>query len=146
MILTAVALVFAQVNVPFFSALQACSVVGLAIWLRGAVEIVRAYVQKGADGVKKTPLWALCLLILLCAFGVWQMANPTIKDKHFLFVIAAMSTVMATIFGVATAQNRKRRGKKRTKKSKEAPSSDIPAIEAPKEPMVALPEAKSDEK
>lgn len=146
LILTAVALVFAQVNVPFFSALQVCSVVGLAIWLRGAVEIVRAYVQKGADGVKKTPLWALCLLILLCAFGVWQMANPTIKDKHFLFVIAALSTVMATIFGVATAQNRKRRGKKRTKKSKEAPSSDVPAIEAPKEPMVALPEAKSDEK
>ena len=145
LILTAVALVFAQINVPFFSTLQACSVVGLAIWLRGAVEIVRAYVQKGVDGAKKTPLWALCLLILVCAFGVWQMANPTIKDKHFLFVIAVVSIVMATIFGVATAQNRKRSGAKRTKKSKAAPATDAPALEAPKEPVPALPEAKADD-
>jgi hypothetical protein len=145
LILTAVALVFAQINVPFFSSLQVCSVVGLAIWLRGAVEIVRAYVQKGTDGVKKTPLWALCLLILLCAFGVWQMANPTVKDKHFLFVIAAVSTVMATIFGVATAQNRKRSAPKRAKKSKAAPAADTPALEAPKEPVPALPKSKADD-
>ena len=141
LILTVVALVFAQINVPFFSTLQVCSVVGLAIWLRGAVEIVRAYVLKGVDGVKKTPLWALCLLILLCALGVWQMANPTIEDKHFLFVIAAVSVVMATIFGYATAQNRKRTGAgKRTKnKDKGIDPKDTPALDAPKAP--ALPKA-----
>ena len=145
LILTVVALVFAQVNVPFFSSLQVCSVVGLAIWLRGAVEIVRAYVLKGTEGAKKMPLWALCLLILLSAFGVWQMAAPTIQDKHFLFVIAAVAIVMATIFGVATAQNRKRSAPKRAKKSKAAPAADTPALEAPKEPVTALPKPKADD-
>ena len=37
-----VALAFAQLNVPFFSTLQVCSVVGLVLWLRGAVETVHA--------------------------------------------------------------------------------------------------------
>ena len=62
-----------------------------------------------------------------------------------LFVIAVVSIVMATIFGVATAQNRKRSGAKRTKKSKAAPATDAPALEAPKEPVPALPEAKADD-
>ena len=143
LILTVVALVFAQVNVPFFSSLQVCSVVGLAIWLRGAVEIVRAYVLKGTEGAKKMPLWALCLLILLSAFGVWQMAAPTIQDKHFLFVIAAVAIVMAFIFGFVTAENRKRGGKGKRAKgkgTKKAAKGDTPALDSPKAP--ALPAAK----
>ncbi len=136
--LTMVALVFAQVNVPFFSSLQVCSVVGLAIWLRGAVEIVRAYAIKGVEGQKKTPIWTLCLLILLCAFGVWQMANPTIEDKHFLFVIGGISLVMAAIFGYATAENRKGKGKK--KKARDAASAPAPALDEPKTAVVAQPQ------
>ena len=140
--LTVVALVFAQVNVPFFSSLQVCSVVGLAIWLRGSVEIVRAYAIKGVEGQKKTPIWALCLLILLCAFGVWQMANPTIEDKHFLFVIGGISLVMAVIFGYATAENRK--GKK--KKAEEGVKAPVPALDAPKTAVVPEPEATPENK
>lgn len=126
LILTVVALAFAQVNVPFFSSLQVCSVVGLAIWLRGAVEIVRAYVLQGTDNQKKTPLWALCCYILLCAFGVWQMAKPTIADKHFLFVIGALSFVMTVLFAYATAQNRRATGKK-SKKGKRGDKKDADA-------------------
>lgn len=118
LMLTMLALAFAQVNVPFFSSLQVCSVVGLAIWLRGAVEIVHAYILQGTDNKKKTPLWALCLYILLCAFGVWQMAKPTVADKHFLFVIGGISLVMTAIFGYATAQNRKASGGGKRKKKK----------------------------
>lgn len=140
LILTMVALVFAQVNVPFFSSLQVCSVVGLAIWLRGAVEIIHAYTLQGIQGKKKTPLWALCLYILLSAFGVWQMAAPTIEDKHFLFVIGGISLVMAVIFGYATAQNRKAAygGKKKKKKAKKGSedSKPVAALEEPK-PVVA---------
>lgn len=137
LIVAMIALVFAQVNVPFFSSLQVCSVVGLAIWLRGAVEIIHAYTLQGTQGKKKTPLWALCLYILLCAFGVWQMANPTIEDKHFLFVIGGVSLVMAVIFGYATAQNRKAAygGKKKEKKKKKQKSD--------KEPIAKLEEPKA---
>ena len=136
LMLAMVALAFAQVNVPFFSALQVCSVVGLAIWLRGAVEIVHAYILQGTDNKKKTPLWALCLYILLCAFGVWQMAKPTIADKHFLFVIGGIALVMAAIFGYATVQNRRSSGG-RKKKKKEDREKEARA-EKPKETAVVV--------
>ena len=128
MILAIVALAFAQVNVPFFSTLQVCSAVGLALWARGAVEIVHAYLLQGSDSEKKIPLWALGCYILLCGFGMWQLARPTIQDKHFLFVIAAVSLVMTSIFAYATVQNRKgapkkgkrKKGKKGKKDGEEA--------------------------
>ena len=128
LILTMIALVFAQINMPFFSTLQVCSVVGLVLWLRGSVEVVHAYVLQGIQDKKKTPLWALCLYILLSAFGVWQMAKPTIEDKHFLFVIGGVSLVMTVIFGYATAQNRRAAGGKKPKKTKEKSTAETTAL------------------
>ncbi|MBQ3063314.1 MAG: hypothetical protein IJC99_00730 [Clostridia bacterium] len=120
LILAVVALTFAQVNMPFFSSLQVCSVVGLALWARGAVETVHAYLLQGSDSAKKIPLWALGCYILLCAFGMWQLARPSIADKHFLFVIGGVSFVMAAIFAWATAQNRRGMGKGKSRKKKAA--------------------------
>ncbi len=125
LILTVVALVFAQINMSFFSSLQVCSVVGLAIWLRGAVEIVHAYTLQSSENKKKMPLWALCLYILLCSLGVWQMAKPTVSDKHFLFVIGAFSLGTVVIFGYATAQNRRAfSGKKKKRKAEKGKADD----------------------
>lgn len=118
MILAVIALAFAQVNVPFFSSLQVCSAVGLALWARGAVEIVHAYLLQGIDSEKKIPLWALGCYILLCGFGMWQLARPSIQDKHFLFVIAAVGLIMASIFAYATVQNRRAKGKGRAKRKR----------------------------
>ena len=118
MILAVIALAFAQVNVPFFSSLQVCSAVGLALWARGAVEIVHAYLLQGSDSEKKIPLWALGCYILLCGFGMWQLARPSIQDKHFLFVIAAVGLIMASIFAYATVQNRRAKGKGRVKRKR----------------------------
>lgn len=118
LILAIVALAFAQVNVPFFSALQVCSAVGLALWARGAVEIVHAYLLQGSSSEKKMPLWGLICYILLCAFGMWQIARPTIADKHFLFVIGAVALVMTAIFAYATVQNRRATGKPKKKSKK----------------------------
>ena len=54
--------------IPLISSLEVCSVLGLALWLRGAVEIVHAYLSV-ADGEneKRVPLWKLLCYILLCA-------------------------------------------------------------------------------
>ncbi len=123
LVLAMVALAFAQVNMPFFSSLQACSVVGLALWARGAVEIVHAYLLQGSNSEKKIPLWGLGCYILLCAFGMWQMARPTIADKHFLFVIGGVSLVMTVIFAYATAKNRQGKGKPRKKKAAKGKSA-----------------------
>lgn len=94
-------------NVPLFSTLPVCSVLGLALWLRGVVETVHAYLLRGTDAKKKIPLWGLCLYILLSAVGVWQMVRPLIPDTYFIFCIAGLSLVLATLFGYATAHNRR---------------------------------------
>lgn len=117
---------------PIFSTLPVCSVLGLALWLRGAVETVHAYMLRGTDAEKKIPLWGLCLYILLSAFGVWQMVKPLIPDKYFIFCIGALSLIIAVIFGYATAVNRHESGateraKERRAKRKEARAAKLAA-------------------
>lgn len=135
LMLAIVALACAQVDVPFFSTLQVCSVVGLAIWARGAVEIIHAYLLQGSDGAKRIPLWALGGYILLCAFGMWQLARPTIQDKHFLFVIGGVAFVMTMIFALATAKNRRAKPrkakKKKTAKAEQAGGEDVQFLPLP---------------
>lgn len=106
--------------IPLISDLEVCAVLGLAIWLRGAVEIVHAYLSGEEKGIKpRVPLWKLLAYILLCAVGVWQLIAPIISDRSFIFVIAAAATVMAVIFGCLTYTNRKAGAEERKKKKAE---------------------------
>ena len=127
--------------IPFFATLQVFSVLGLVLWLRGAVETVHAYLLRGTDSQKKIPLWGLCLYILLSAFGIWQVARPSIQDKYFILCIAIISLVIAALFGYATAINRRNSGataraqQRRAKKQAERDAraqSDAPALPAPR--------------
>ena len=94
--------------IPLLSDLQVCSVLGLALWLRGVVETVHAYLSASdADVKKRIPLWKLLCYILLSAVGVWQLVKPLVSDSVFIFVIGAISGVMGLIFAYATAANRK---------------------------------------
>ncbi len=94
--------------IPLISSLEVCSVLGLALWLRGAVETVHAYLSAAdTDKEKRIPLWKLLAYILLCAVGVWQLIAPSVSDRSFIFVIAVAATVMAGIFAWMTASNRK---------------------------------------
>jgi hypothetical protein len=94
--------------IPLISSLEVCSVLGLSLWLRGAVETVHAYLSAADEDPKnRIPLWKLLCYILLCAVGVWQVIAPTVSDRSFIFVIAVAATVMAGIFAWMTAANRK---------------------------------------
>lgn len=113
LLLTAVAQASMQAfEIPVLSRLAIFSVFGLALWLRGAVATIHAYLMQGEN---RTPLWAVCCLILLSAIGVWQMVRPLIADKYLLWFIGVVSAVAAVLFGYATAKNRggKRSGKKK---------------------------------
>ena len=144
--------VFAQgfgsaVRIPFFSDMQACSVVGLALWLGAAMQLIRAYLVKGIEEQKQVPLWLFCIYILLGAVGVWQIVDPLIENRYFSFVIAGIALVFAVIFGIFTAQNRKALPKKPKKEKKEeasdaAPVAELPAPaeEAAQEQSTAVPE------
>lgn len=106
--------------IPLISDLEVCSVLGLAIWLRGAVETVHAYLSAAEKDAKlRVPLWKLLGYILLCAVGVWLLIVPVISDRAFVFVIAAAATVMAVIFGCLTYVNRKAGAEERKAKKAE---------------------------
>lgn len=114
-------------SIPILSKMQVCSVLGLALWLRGVVEIVHAYVKNGTADTKKTPLWQLCGYILLVSVGVWQMTKPLVKDRYFGFCIAAATLLAAAIFNYLTLQNRKTLHKK---SKKDAAMGDAKALVA----------------
>ena len=106
---TAHVLVNFGIEIPLLAKLKICSVVGLALWLRGAVETVHAYLSNAAErSEERVPLWRLLCYILLCAVGVWQLANPLISnDDVFIFLIGAAAALCAALFGYFTAMNRK---------------------------------------
>jgi glucan phosphoethanolaminetransferase (alkaline phosphatase superfamily) len=96
------------ISIPLISSLEVCSVLGLALWLRGVVENVHAYLSGGStDPEKRVPLWKLLLYILLSAVGVWQLVSPSISDKTFIFVIGILAAIMGSIFAGITFSNRK---------------------------------------
>ena len=125
LLLTAVAhLCMEFFAIPLISDLEVCSVFGLALWLRGAVETVHAYLSASdKDEENRIPLWKLLCFILLSAVGVWQLVKPLISDNVFIFAIGTISGIVALIFAYATAANRKatadvRAAKKAEKKAK----------------------------
>ncbi|MBQ8356634.1 MAG: hypothetical protein IJX39_02375 [Clostridia bacterium] len=144
LLLTAFAQAFSNaVSIPFFSTMQACSVVGLALWLHCSMQLIRAYLVKGVKEHRQVPLWLFCLYILLGAAGVWQMVKPLIANRYFIFGIAVLALVFAIIFGVFTVQNRKalpKKPKKEKKKNKKN-KTDAPSTENATAPAAELPEA-----
>jgi hypothetical protein len=84
-----------------------CSVVGLVIWLRSAVELIRSYLEAVDGEEEKAPLWRVCVCVLTAAIGVWQMASPVIGNRYLIFPIAVLTLLIAAGFGVQTVRNRK---------------------------------------
>lgn len=118
-------------SIPWVSTMQVCSLLGLALWLRGTVKIVHAYLLNGSEAEKKIPLWQLCGYILLCSLGVWQMVRPTIPNAYFVFCIGGAALIISTIFGYATVQNRKELGPLFKKKVKADAAGGEPVAEEP---------------
>lgn len=136
-------------EIPIFSTLPVCSVVGLAVWLRGAVETVHAYLLRGTDAKKQIPLWGLCLYILLSAIGVWQMVRPLIPDKYFIFCIGALALIIAVIFGYTTALNRRTSGasaRAKERRAKKAAARAAKEAEKETEKAAVVPVAEKDKK
>ena len=123
----------ADIPIPFFSDMQACSVVGLALWLGSAMQLIRAYLVKGIEEQKQVPLWLFCVYLLLGAVGVWQIVDPLIENRYFSFVIAGIALVFAVIFGVFTVQNRKALPKKPKKEKAGADATPVTELPVPVE-------------
>ena len=96
-------------NVPLLSTLSLCACIGFIVWLRGVTETVRVYQQKGTKSAGSGAFFRLCGCIFLSAFGVWEVARPSIKDRSFLYFLAFASLAFALLFLYFTIRNAKHR-------------------------------------
>lgn len=65
---------------------QPCMILGIALWARGAIEIVRAYLYRGtADS--KYPAWLLVVAIAMVTIGTYIIAAPFFTALHLQWII-----------------------------------------------------------
>jgi hypothetical protein len=67
---------------------QPCMILGIALWARGAIEIVRAYLYRGATD-KKYPAWLLVVAIAMVTFGTYIIAAPFFTALHLQWIIVS---------------------------------------------------------
>lgn len=79
-----------------------CLILGIALWCRGGIEVVRAYYYRGA-GDKNYPLWYLAIAIGMITFGTYIFATPTFTSIHLQWLIVitiALLGVFLIFYGI----------------------------------------------
>ncbi len=66
---------------------QPCMIIGIALWARGCIEIVRAYFYRGS-AEHKYPAWLLVIAIAMITFGTYIIASPIFTALHLQWIIA----------------------------------------------------------
>ncbi|MBR6728486.1 MAG: hypothetical protein IKM08_09865 [Clostridia bacterium] len=124
LVLTVAGIFFNTVSeIRWIEQLVLCSVVGLVIFLRCAVELIAAYMS---TDVLKPPLWRFCAYILFAAVGVWQMADPLIGNRYLIFPISGLTLLIAAGFALRTVRNY--RAARVAAKAAEAPTKGEEAL------------------
>lgn len=67
----------------------ACQILGVVLWLRGSVEIFRAYYFRGTDSTSY-PAYSVAIAIGLVTAGTWLFVKPVIDDVAILWIFVAM--------------------------------------------------------
>lgn len=84
-----------EINI--FKVNGACAIIGLALWIRGIVEIFRAYYYNGGNE-EKYPVWWLCISIAFVSIGMWMLVAPFISDIIILWIVVALLLVLGIAF------------------------------------------------
>jgi len=87
-----------------------CQILGLALALRGIVEMFRAYFhQMGSNA--RYPLSQFIVNLIILIFGVYIFARPFISRENLVWVMVAIcfiGAVLCLVLGITTAQKRRR--------------------------------------
>lgn len=75
----------------------ACMITGLAMYIRGVVEIFRAYLYQ-RNSSDRYPLYLLVINILLVTGGTWFMVNPFISDLVILWIFVSFILLIGLVF------------------------------------------------
>ena len=100
LMLVAIGSVLSQFNVIKVSGVG--QILGLALWLRGVVEIFRAYYYQRSHGETKYPVWQLAIAIALVTLGVYFAVSNVLSDKLVLWIITVtlcLGGIFAIILG-----------------------------------------------
>ncbi len=99
-LLIAIGLVLKQFNI--FNIAQSCQIVGVVIWLRSVVSLVKGYFVSTADGRRAYPLVTFLLYIGLVTLGTWLFAAPIFTDTTLALILCILSFVLFALFTVFT--------------------------------------------
>ena len=83
---------------------EAGQIFSLAIWIRGAVELFRAYYYK-SDSNEVYPVWYLALSIGMVTFGAYCFARPIITNAVILWLFVSVLITAGIILSIMTYQN-----------------------------------------
>lgn len=70
---------------------------GIALWLRGVVEIFRAYYHQ-SDDKEKYPVYLVCLSIAFVTIGAFLFFSNLIQEKHIIWTFVALLYLAGLFF------------------------------------------------
>lgn len=77
---------------------DACAITGLALWIRGVVEIFRAYFHQKSASSDTYPIWWLCIAIAFVSVGMWMLVAPFISNLVILWIFVCLILVLGLLF------------------------------------------------
>ena len=87
-----------------------CEIIGLIMWVRGAIEVYRAYYFKGTSA--KYPAWLVAVAIGLVTFGTYLYVKPLFTANHLQWVLAVIMLILMICFIYAAIVTKPEKKKK----------------------------------
>ena len=78
-------------------------ILGFVLWVRGAIEVFRAYYYKDSANGAKYPVWQVFVAILLISAGTYFIVSNVLSDKAVLWavtVLCALCSILAIVLGI----------------------------------------------
>lgn len=92
----AVSAVLTQFNIDIVYVSNAGQILGLALWLRGTVEVFRAYYFKSSDETKY-PVWWLVIAIIFISVGVALFVKNFLSNEVILWIVVGVLALLGII-------------------------------------------------
>ena len=110
--LIALGLIFSQLNVLNVPN-QPSKIIGIALYIRGFIEIFRAYYYR-QNSTYTYPVWWLFIAILFITFGVYLFLNSTITILMLLWalvIVLVLLGIISILYGVMVKPEKKAKNK-----------------------------------
>ena len=91
----------------------ACAITGLALWIRGCVEVFRAYFYR-KDTNENYQIWWLCIALGFVSFGMWMLVKPFISNETITWIFVCLFFVLgicSIAYGIYSKPSKKQKDK-----------------------------------